>query len=426
MEASLEFALIRKLAVGGLSRISIIEVKALTKIFNEKVRAVDDISFNVKKGEILGFLGPNGAGKTTTLNILSTLLRPTNGTATVNGHDILQEPDAVRRSIGYVFQDPTLDIELTGRENLDFHGRLYSLKRDVRQQRNKEMLEIVQLTDRADDLVKTYSGGMKRRLEIARGLLHHPQVLFLDEPTLGLDPQTRRSIWEHIQRLNQNKKVTIILTTHYTEEADYLAERILIIDFGKIVALDTPDRLKAQLEGDIVSLAFKDPKEIPEIRPLLEKKDWVRRINVVASGNGHGSMSRMMQMMRGMSGGVGMGGMMSGVNSRSMGGGGKMPKHVQQMMTQTTDDEEGQHGLDRSSKGLNLLVDDGGHRIPEIVKLADKTGVVLESVELHKPTLDDVFLSVTGRNIRDERGSFMEMVRRHRIVRHARGRRVRG
>jgi len=413
MEASLEFALIRKLAVGGLSRISIIEVKALTKIFNEKVRAVDDISFNVKKGEILGFLGPNGAGKTTTLNILSTLLRPTNGTATVNGHDILQEPDAVRRSIGYVFQDPTLDIELTGRENL-------------RQQRNKEMLEIVQLTDRADDLVKTYSGGMKRRLEIARGLLHHPQVLFLDEPTLGLDPQTRRSIWEHIQRLNQNKKVTIILTTHYTEEADYLAERILIIDFGKIVALDTPDRLKAQLEGDIVSLAFKDPKEIPEIRPLLEKKDWVRRINVVASGNGHGSMSRMMQMMRGMSGGVGMGGMMSGVNSRSMGGGGKMPKHVQQMMTQTTDDEEGQHGLDRSSKGLNLLVDDGGHRIPEIVKLADKTGVVLESVELHKPTLDDVFLSVTGRNIRDERGSFMEMVRRHRIVRHARGRRVRG
>lgn len=426
MEASSEFDQTGRMEVGECNRINIIEVKALTKVFNDKVRAVDNISFSVKKGEILGFLGPNGAGKTTTLNMLSTLLRPTSGSATVNGHDILQDPDAVRRSIGYVFQDPTLDIELTGRENLDFHGRLYKLKRDVRQQRNKEMLEIVQLTDRADDLVKTYSGGMKRRLEIARGLLHHPQVLFLDEPTLGLDPQTRRSIWEHIQRLNQDKQVTIILTTHYTEEADYLAERILIIDFGKIVALDTPDQLKAQLEGDIVSLTFKDPKEVPKIRPLLEKKDWVRRVNVVASGNSQGTMSRMMHMMRGMSGGLGMGGMMSGMNSGSMGGGRKMPKHVQQMMTQDMTNESGQHDLNQGSKGLNLLVDDGGHRIPEIVKLAEKTGAILESVELHKPTLDDVFLSVTGRDIRDERGSFMEMVRRHRIMRHARGRRVRG
>ena len=409
-----------------MSKISTIEVKALTKVFDGRVRAVDGISFNVKEGEILGFLGPNGAGKTTTLNMLATLLRPTSGTATVNGHDILAEPDAVRRSIGYVFQDPTLDLELTGRENLDFHGRLYGLERDARQQRIKELLGLVQLTDRADDLVKTYSGGMKRRLEIARGLLHHPKVLFLDEPTLGLDPQTRRSIWEHIQRLNQDKNVTIILTTHYTEEADYLCERILIIDFGKIVALDTPDRLKARLEGDIVSLVFKDPAAIVKIRPLLEGKDWIRRINVVASGNSYATMSRMMQMMRGMSGSVGIGGMMPGMNSGSIGVRGKIPKQVQQMLAHGMADENGQRGRDEGSKCLNLLVDNGGHRIPEIVKLVDVAGVVLESVELHKPTLDDVFLSVTGRDIRDERGSFMEMVRRHRIVQQARGRRIRG
>jgi len=404
-----------------LSEISIIEVKALTKVFDDKVRAVDGISFNVKEGEILGFLGPNGAGKTTTLNMLATLLQPTSGTATVNGHDILQEPDAVRRSIGYVFQDPTLDIELTGRENLDFHGRLYGLKREVRQQRIKEILDLVQLTDRADDLVKTYSGGMKRRLEIARGLLHHPKVLFLDEPTLGLDPQTRRSIWEHIQRLNQDKNVTIILTTHYTEEADYLCQRILIIDFGKIVALDAPNELKASLEGDIVSLIFKDPAAIGKMRSLLEGKDWVRRINVVASADGHVTMGRMMQMMRGMSGGVDMGGMLSGVSSGNIGGGGRMPKDVQQILAQDMSGKNSQRDLDGGSKSLNLLVDDGGHRIPEIAKLVDEEGVVLESVELHKPTLDDVFLSVTGRNIRDERGSFTEMVRRHRIVQQARG-----
>ncbi|MEJ2271877.1 MAG: ATP-binding cassette domain-containing protein, partial [Candidatus Bathyarchaeota archaeon] len=239
-----------------------IEVKELTKIYDKNVKAVNGVSFDVKKGEILGFLGPNGAGKTTTLNILSTLLKPTSGTAKINGHDILKEPDAVRRSIGYVFQDTTLDIELTGRENLDFHGRLYGLNRSTRQQRINEVLELVKLKDRADNFVKSYSGGMKRRLEIARGLLHHPQVLFLDEPTLGLDPQTRRSIWEHILRLNQEKEVTIILTTHYTEEADYLCKHILIIDFGKVVVMDTPDNLKARLEGDVVTLLFKDSSDI--------------------------------------------------------------------------------------------------------------------------------------------------------------------
>jgi len=410
----------------------IIVAENLTKIFDKSLVAVDHVSFNVEEGEVLGFLGPNGAGKTTTLNMLSTLLRPTSGTAIVNGHDILKEPDAVRRSIGFVFQDPTLDIELTGRENLDFHGRVYGLKRDVRQQRIEEMLEVVQLTDRADDFVKTYSGGMKRRLEIARGLLHYPKVLFLDEPTLGLDPQTRRAIWEHIQRLNQDENVTIILTTHYTEEADYLCDRIQIIDFGKIVALDTPDKLKARLEGDIVSLAFKDSQSIMKIRPLLEEKDWVRRVDMVTGENNHAVMSRMMQMMRGVSSGgsmsrmipeMGPGGMVPEMSPSDAVGERKMPKHVQQMLARRFASENGHHGYDEGSKRLNLLVDDGGHRIPEIVKLIDKTGVVLESVELHEPTLDDVFLSVTGRNIRDERGSFAETMRQHRIIREARGQR---
>ncbi|MCW4015832.1 MAG: ATP-binding cassette domain-containing protein [Candidatus Bathyarchaeota archaeon] len=387
-----------------------IEVKELTKFFDKDVKAVDGISFSVQEGEILGFLGPNGAGKTTTLNMLSTLLRPNGGTATINGHDILTEPDAVRRSIGYVFQDPTLDIELTGRENLDFHGRLYGLDRNTRQQRIKEVLELVQLTDRADNFVKTYSGGMKRRLEIARGLLHYPKVLFLDEPTLGLDPQTRRSIWEHILRLNQEKKVTVILTTHYTEEADYLCKRILIIDFGKVVVLDTPNKLKERLQGDVVSLTFKDTAAIEKFRPLLEKKEWIHKINVVASGNNYAAMSRMMQTSPQM------------VNSMV-----DNEKTIQEETSPPKDTEQAvfekniQFSGEQCSKCLNLLLDNGGHRIPEIVKLAEEAKVILESVELRKPTLDDVFLSVTGRNIREEEGSFIDMVRRHRIMRQARG-----
>jgi daunorubicin resistance ABC transporter ATP-binding subunit len=374
----------------------------------------------------LGFLGPNGAGKTTTLNILSTLLRPTSGTATVNGHDILAEPDAVRRSIGYVFQDTTVDIELTGRENLDFHGRLYGLERSMRQKRIEEVLELVQLTDRADNFVKIYSGGMKRRLEIARGLLHHPKVLFLDEPTLGLDPQTRRSIWEHILRLNQEKEVTIILTTHYTEEADYLCKHILIIDFGKVVVLDTPDNLKARLQGDVVSLLFKDPSAIEKFRPLLEKKDWLHKINVVASGNNYAAMSRMMQILPKMSSTLNMAETVPEIGSRTIEGKRMRPEHVQQKSEQDEADKNIQVGGETCSKCLNLLVDNGGHRIPEIVKLADDAGVILESVELRKPTLDDVFLSVTGRNIREEEGSIVDMVRRHRIMKQARGRPMRG
>jgi len=404
-----------------VKKISIIEVNGLTKIFDNEVRAVDGISFAVEEGEVLGFLGPNGAGKTTTLNMLSTLLKPTSGTAIVNGYDILKDPDAVRRSIGFVFQDPTLDTELTGRENLDFHGRIYGLKQDVRQQRIKEMLEIVQLTERADALVKTYSGGMKRRLEIARGLLHHPKVLFLDEPTLGLDPQTRRAIWEHIERLNKEKNITIILTTHYTDEADYLCGRIQIIDFGKIVALDTAENLKARLQGDIVGLTFKEPADLQRIRPLLEKIEWIRRIDAVAGENNHAAMARMTQVMSGMPEGLGMGGMVSGPPSSSNDfGSGRIPRQIKENVALGVTGVGDQHSLHQATR-LHLLVDNGGHRIPEIVNLVSGSGVVLESVDLHKPTLDDVFLAFTGRSIRDERGSIAETMRQRRIIREARG-----
>ena len=400
-----------------VDKINTIQVKELKKTFDKTVEAVKGISFTVKEGEILGFLGPNGAGKTTTLNMLSTLLRPTSGTATINGHDILKDPDAVRRSIGYVFQDTTLDIELTGKENLDFHGRLYGLDHKKRKERIENLLGLVQLTDRADNFVKTYSGGMKRRLEIARGLLHHPKVLFLDEPTLGLDPQTRRSIWEHILRLNKEQKVTIMLTTHYTEEADYLCDNILIIDFGKIIVNDNPDNLKARLKGDVISLVFKDPTKIQNFQSVLEQQKWIHKINAIdASDKNYAAMNGFVQTTK------------------------KVPnkngieplQNVDSINSQTppTNEEENNKNLQFTVKKcvncLNLLVDNGGHRIPEIVKLANDQKISLESVELHKPTLDDVFLSITGRKIREEEGSFIDMVRRRRIVRQARGRKVRG
>jgi ABC-type multidrug transport system ATPase subunit len=251
-------------------------------------------------------------------------------------------------------------------------------------------------------------------------------VLFLDEPTLGLDPQTRRAIWDYIERLNQQENVTIILTTHYTEEADQLCDRIQIIDFGKIVALDTAENLKARLEGDVVTLSFKEAAMVPKARQLLEGKDWIRRIDAMGAESNHGGMARMMQMMRGMSGGGGMGGMMSGMGTEAPAMNSPMPKKMKGMPPIAMAGGLGPHGVDEGATRLNLLVDDGGHRIPEIVKLVDAAGVTVDSVELHKPTLDDVFLSVTGRSIRDERGSFMEGVRRNVIVQSARGRRMPG
>jgi len=243
------------------SEMPAVRVERLTKDFGE-LRAVNEVSFEIESGRVFGLLGPNGAGKSTTLAMLSTVLNPTSGGAWVNGFDIRAQPDQVRRSIGIVFQDQSLDEELTARENMDMHGRLYHVPRAVRQQKTVELMELVGLSDRANDFVKTYSGGMRRRLEIARGLLHEPKVLFLDEPTLGLDPQTRNHLWSYIATLNREKQVTIILTTHYMEEADRLCGEVAIIDHGKIVASDTPEALKREIGGDVVALRTSDDARV--------------------------------------------------------------------------------------------------------------------------------------------------------------------
>jgi ABC-2 type transport system ATP-binding protein len=235
----------------------IIETKNLTKKYNE-LKAVDNLNLKIDEGEIFGLLGPNGAGKTTTLLMLTTLKKPTSGTAKVNKFDVLKQPDKVRKSIGIVFQDPSSDDILTGYENLKLHGWLYDMPDDLRERRIKEVLELVDLTDRKNDLVKKYSGGMRRRLEIARGLMHHPKVLFLDEPTLGLDPQSRDHIWNYIEKLSKQEKITIIITTHYMDEADKLCNRLAIIDRGKIVVLGSPKKLKKDLGGDIIQLKAKN------------------------------------------------------------------------------------------------------------------------------------------------------------------------
>ena len=223
----------------------IISVKNLVKSFGE-VEAVRDISFEVEKGEIFAFLGPNGAGKSTTIKMLTTLLQPTSGTLRINGFDPVAEQDGARRSFGIVFQDPSLDDELTARENLEFHAVLYSVPAATRGARIDSLLALVELADRQHEYVKNFSGGMKRRLEIARGLIHHPKVLFLDEPTIGLDPQTRNHMWEYLKRINQEEGMTIFFTTHYMEEAERADARIAIIDHGKIVATGTSESLKAQ------------------------------------------------------------------------------------------------------------------------------------------------------------------------------------
>lgn len=233
----------------------IIEVKNLTKKFGDFV-AVDDISFSLDEGEIFAFLGPNGAGKSTTIKILTTLLNPTAGTVNIAGNNPVLQPDLVRRTFGIVFQDPSLDDELTAWENMEFHGVLYDVPKKLRRERTKQLLTFVELWDRKDSLVKEFSGGMKRRLEIARGLLHHPKIIFLDEPTLGLDPQTRNHMWEYLKDLNKKEGTTIFFTTHYMEEADRIAKRIAIIDHGKIIALGTSQELKEKTSTKSLEDAF--------------------------------------------------------------------------------------------------------------------------------------------------------------------------
>jgi len=234
---------------------NIIEVKNLTKKYGD-FTAVDDISFAVKKGIIFAFLGPNGAGKTTTIRMLTTLLDPTKGQISLAGYDSVKDEDGVRRSFGIVFQDPSLDEELTALENMELHGILYSVPKKTRKKRIEELLNIVELWDRRNEPTKNFSGGMKRRLEIARGLLHHPKILFLDEPTLGLDPQTRNHIWSYIKNLNKKENVTVFFTTHYMDEAEKVANQIDIIDHGKIVASGSSEELKKKTGKDSLEEAF--------------------------------------------------------------------------------------------------------------------------------------------------------------------------
>ena len=252
----------------------IITAEKLTKKFNG-FTAVDKISLSVKKGEIFGFLGPNGAGKTTTIKMLITLLNPTAGSAKVAGFDIIKERDKVRENIGIVFQEPALDTELTGKENLDFHARMYGLSSEEKKSRINELLNLVDLDEKKDIVVKNYSGGMKRRLEIARGLMHFPTILFLDEPTLGLDAQTRRAIWANIRMMNKKEGTTIFLTTHYMDEADYLCDRVGIIDRGKILVIDSVNNLKNSLGNDIITLSCSD---LEGLLKRLTQESWIENL----------------------------------------------------------------------------------------------------------------------------------------------------
>ena len=232
-----------------------IEVKNLVKKFGD-FTAVKDVSFEVKSGEIFAFLGPNGAGKSTTIKMLTTLLQPTSGKISIFGKNPVHEADAVRHSFGIVFQDPSLDDELTAYENMEFHGVLYGVPAKLRRERIEQLMNFVELWDRKDSLVGDFSGGMKRRLEIARGLLHHPKIIFLDEPTLGLDPQTRNHMWEYLRKLNQTEGITVFFTTHYMEEADKIAQRIAVIDHGSIIAIGTSAELKAKTGKSTLEEAF--------------------------------------------------------------------------------------------------------------------------------------------------------------------------
>jgi len=261
---------------------NVIEVSGLSRDFN-KLRAVDNVSFDVKEGEIFGFLGPNGAGKTTTINMLTTVLRPTSGSAKVCGHDISRDAVAVRRTIGLVPQEYTADEDLTGMENIRLTAALYNVPKGEAQKRADELLDLVQLNDAKNRQVETYSGGMRRRLELACGLINRPRVLFLDEPTLGLDVQTRAAVWEYIRLLKVQYRMTLFMTTHYLEEADHLCDRIAIIDHGRIVALDSPEVLKESLGGDIVELRV-NGGPLDKLPEIFRGLSTVRDVKSVESG----------------------------------------------------------------------------------------------------------------------------------------------
>lgn len=275
-----------------------IETNSLTKRF-DKMIAVEDVNLEVDQGEIFGLLGPNGAGKSTFISMLCTILKPTSGTARVEGYDIVSQASDVRRSIGIVFQDPSIDDKLTGMENMELHADLYDVPRDVMHTRIDEVLKLVELEDRASSFVNTYSGGMRRRLEIARSLIHYPRVLFLDEPTVGLDPQSRDHIWNYIKDLKKRENITIILTTHYMEEADKLCDRIAIIDRSRIIALDTPNNLKSKIEGETIIIESSDNKLLSQKvkkGKLVDNVLETEKELILTVGNAHTALARIVEL----------------------------------------------------------------------------------------------------------------------------------
>ena len=340
-------------------------IKNLTKKF-DKLIAVDHVSLDIHEGEVFGLLGPNGAGKTTIVHMLATLLKPTSGMAEINGYDIVKDPSKVRKNIGIVFQAPSSDDMLTGFENLKIHSYLYGVPSELRVKRINELLKLVGLYERKDDIVKKYSGGMRRRLEIARGLIHKPKVMFLDEPTLGLDPNSRKSMWDYIQKLVKEEKITIILTTHYMEEADILCDRIGFINKGKIIAIDTPEQLKRMIKsnsnnntdkyiGDTIKLYFRVPDE----------RDSQLNNNQILTKN--------IEILKNF----------------------KFVKKVEQK----------KEFENKNLLILNLHVDNINHNLPIILKSINN----VESIEFSQPTLDDVFYTFTQGKIAEEaEGGFME------------------
>ena len=370
-----------------------IEAKELTKIYPGGLRAVDNVSFTIEDGEIFGFLGPNGAGKTTTIMMLITLTNPTSGTATIKGHDIRTERNAVRNYIGYVSQDVAVDDQLTGRENITLQGKFYHLPKDTLKERADEVLEMLDLTDRAKDKVETYSGGMRKRLDIAEGLIHRPEVLFLDEPTLGLDIQTREKIHEYIRRLQKEKNMTIFITTHYMEEADQLCDRVGIIDHGQIKANGEPEKLKGGVGGDVVTLkiAPESKDKIQETLAMIKKQPFFETL-IEAKAVEPEIPPQAVEMMK------------------KMGGkGGDLAAMAKKMDPETLKSLQSarKSGINGDNV-FNIVVKDGATALPQIFKLAENVGATIASISVKRPSLDDVFLAYTGRALREEESSRME------------------
>ncbi len=317
---------------------NIISVKNLVLVYSDGTKAVDDISFDVKEGEFFGFLGPNGAGKSTTIKILTTLLRKTSGSVTVAGHDIEGGAGAIRRMIGVQSQDTTVDGDLTGRENITLQGRFQQIPGAKLKTRVNELLQLVGLESAADKRARNYSGGMKKRLDLATALVHEPKIVFLDEPTTGLDPQSRLAIWSYLEKLNKEEGITIFLTTQYLEEADRLCKRLAIVDFGKIVAGGTPDELKREIGADSIKLVIEDCERVkPKAKEILLSLEGVN--SVVDSG---------------------------------------------------------------PDECLNVFAKNAGLLLADIVRAFDSSDIHLQSVTFASPSLDDVFLKHTGRRIRTE------------------------